>query len=228
MLFARKLRPGRIGEIQIESHMTTASSKTLKNVRTRVVWAISLALPLLALLVLSGVASAQTGGPPKPGETAFFERIDNTYIGSNVRDSNWLFPIIESIHVVGIVFLVGASVLLDLRLLNRGYLRDEPVSWVWSRLMPTMWVLFGVMLITGTLMLMSESWQCYTSIAFRVKMALLLAVGANVLFFYFAARRNMKTWEKDAIAPFSARASAWVSMILWVLIVFAGRAIAYW
>jgi hypothetical protein len=208
--------------------MTTAIPKMRKSARTRVVRVIGLALPLLALLVLSGAAFAQTGGPPKPGETPFFEWMDNTYIGSNVRDSNWLFPVIESIHVVGIVFLVGASVLLDLRLLNRGYLRDQPVSRIWSRLLPMMWASFGVMFVTGTLMLISESWQCYTSIAFRVKMALLLAVGANVLFFYFAAYRKIKLWEKDTIAPVSARASAWVSMILWVLIVFAGRAIAYW
>lgn len=208
--------------------MAKGSPKVWKRGRTRIVRITGVVLPLLAVLVLSGAALAQTGGPPKPGETPFFDRIDNSYIGSNVRDSNWLFPVIESIHVVGIVFLVGASVLLDLRLLNRGYLREQPISKVSSRLLPVMWAAFGVMLFTGTLMVVSESWQCYTSIAFRLKMALLLAVGANVLFFYFVAYRKMRFWEKDAVAPLSARTAAWVSMILWVLIVFAGRGIAYW
>lgn len=193
------------------------------------------------MLLFSTAAFAQTGGPPKPGETPFFDRIDNTYIGSTVRNSNWLFPLIESAHVVGIVFLVGASVLLDLRLLNRGYLREQPLAGVWSRLIPIMWTAFAVMLATGTLMLVSESWQCYTSIAFRVKMGLLLAVGANVLFFYFAAYRRMRTdanWRApvpqpqlrtgEVLTPASAKFCAWASMILWVLIVFAGRFIAYW
>jgi uncharacterized membrane protein len=208
--------------------MALSSSTKSKRQRTKLDRLFGAALPLIAMLLLSGVALAQTGGPPKPGETPFFERLDNTWLGSNVRDSNWLFPVIESIHVVGIVFLVGASVLLDLRLLNRGYLRDRPVSEVSRRLLPVMWTAFGVMLATGALMLLSESWQCYTSIAFRVKMALLLAVGANVLFFYFAAQRRMCVWDNDAVAPLSARAVAWVSMILWVGIVFAGRFIAYW
>jgi hypothetical protein len=198
-------------------------------------------LPLVAMLLFSGAAFAQTGGPPKPGETSFFDRIDNTYIGSTVRNSNWLFPVIESAHVVGIVFLVGASVLLDLRLLNRGYLREQPLAQVWSKLIPVMWAAFAVMLATGTLMLVSESWQCYTSIAFRIKMGLLLAVGANVLFFYFAAYRRMRTdanWRAsepqpqlrtgEALIPASAKFCAWASMFLWVLIVFAGRFIAYW
>jgi hypothetical protein len=252
------------------------SSKLPTLTRRKRISVITFALPLIAMLLLSGVALAQTGGPPKPGETPFFDRIDNTYVGSAVRNSNWLFPVIESVHVVGIVFLVGASVLLDLRLLKRGYLREQPLSQAWSRLIPVMWAAFGVMLATGALMLISESWQCYTSIAFRVKMGLLLAVGANVLFFYFAAYQRMRgdaNWRLpesqpqeslgalapagrgpvslhsaaalesepersigssplsrtgEVLIPSSAKFCAWASMILWVLIVFAGRFIAYW
>lgn len=258
----------------IENASMSGSQKR-RRLRARILLAF-LALPLLLTLACSRAALAQTGGPPKPGETPFFESIDNTYIGSAVRDSNWLFPVIESVHVIGIVFLVGASVLLDLRLLHRGYLQDQSLSRVWSLLWPVMWIAFGVMLATGTLMLLSESWQCYTSIAFRVKMGLLLAVGANVLFFYFGAYRRMRrdpNWQAStpqprrssrALAtaaagepvgfdgaalesepernapgssaagaltlriPPSAKFCAWTSMVLWVLIVFAGRFIAYW
>lgn len=238
----------------------------LRRARARVLLAIAIVLPVLLTLAFSRAVFAQTGGPPKPGETPFFQHIDSTYIGSAVRDSNWLFPAIESVHVIGIVFLVGASVLLDLRLLNGGYLRDQPVSRVWSLLWPIMWIAFAVMLATGVLMLTSESWQCYTSIAFRVKMGLLLAVGANVLLFYFGAYRRMRrdpNWSDSAKQPRgssrpigfgaaaaresdversmqgtgapgtlgiprSAKFCAWASMILWILIVFAGRFIAYW
>ncbi|MGH9560130.1 MAG: DUF6644 family protein, partial [Terracidiphilus sp.] len=189
-----------------KSAMEISNLEVRRRWRARVMVAIALLLPLLATLALSRVAFAQTGGPPKPGETPFFTRFDNSYIGSSVRDSNWLFPVIESIHVVGIVFLVGASVLLDLRLLNRGYLRHLPFRRVWSQLLPVMWTAFGVMIVTGTLMLVSESWQCYTSVAFRVKMALLLAVGANVLFFYFFAYRRML--KIDGASPRAVLATA--------------------
>lgn len=182
---------------------------------------------LTATLAFSRSAFAQTGGPPKPGEKAVFSWLENTYIGTNVKNSNWLFPVIESVHVLGIVFLVGSSALLDLRLLNRGFLREQPTSLVASRLLPIMWASFGVMVVTGALMFTSEAWQCYTSWAFRIKMGLLLAVGLNVLIFYFVAYRKIGKWESATVAPASARTAAWVSLILWILIVFAGRGIAY-
>ncbi|MDE3109046.1 MAG: hypothetical protein KGL02_03800, partial [Acidobacteriota bacterium] len=109
-----------------------------RRARAQMMFAIAIVLPLLLTPAFSRATFAQTGGPPKPGETPFFQRLDSTHIGSTVRDSNWLFPAIESVHVIGIVFLVGASVLLDLRLLNRGYLRDQSVSRVWSLLWPVM------------------------------------------------------------------------------------------
>lgn len=198
-----------------------------KGLRKRLCLVLWGALLVAATLAFSRAAFAQTGGPPKPGETPVFTWLENTYIGSNVKNSNWLFPVIESVHVLGIVFLVGSSALLDLRLLDRGFLREQPTSRVASRLLPVMWTAFAVMVVTGALMFMSEAWQCYTSWAFRIKMGLLLAVGLNVLIFYFAAYRKMGKWESAPVAPASARTAAWVSLILWVLIVFAGRGIAY-
>jgi hypothetical protein len=183
---------------------------------------------VIAALAFAGAAFGQTGSPPRPGETPIFKWIEGTYIGSSVRESNWLFPVIESMHVLGIVALAGASTLLDLRLLNRGFLKEQPTSQVASRLLPVMWTSFGVMAITGTLMFVSEAWQCYTSMSFRIKLALLLAVGLNALVFHLGSYRTIKTWEQAPVAPGAARAAAWLSMTLWVCIVFAGRWIAYW
>lgn len=182
----------------------------------------------MAALAFSGAVFAQTGQPPRPGETPLFQWLEGTYISTSVRESDWLFPLIESVHVLGIVSLAGASTLLDLRLLNRGFLRDEPASQVASRLLPIMWGSFAVMLVTGALMFISEAWQCYTSVSFRVKLALLLAVGLNALVFHLTSYRTIKTWEQAPVAPVAARLAAWVSLTLWVAIVFAGRAIAYW
>ncbi len=189
---------------------------------------ISVALPAIAALALCGTVFAQTGGPPLPGEPAIFKWLEGTAIGTAVHQSDWLFPVIESVHVLAIVSLVGASTLLDLRLLNWGFAREQPASEVASRLLPVMWWSFAVIFATGALMFVSEAWQCYTSVAFRIKMALLLAVGVNALIFDRGAYRNIAAWEKDAVAPFAARVAAWVSMALWVAIVFAGRGIAYW
>lgn len=157
-----------------------------------------------------------------------FQWFEATAIGTAVRDSDWLFPFIESVHMLGIVALVGTSVLLDLRLLGRGILRHRPASQLASRALPVMWVSFAVMFVTGVLMFLSEATRCYGSVAFWVKMVLLAAVGLNAMVFQLGPYRKIAGWESAAVAPRSARAAAWVSLTLWVCIVVAGRGIAYW
>jgi hypothetical protein len=130
--------------------------------------------------------------------------------------------------MLGIVALVGTSMMLDLRLLNRGFLREQSASQVASRLLPVMWGSFAVMFVTGVLMFVSEATRCYDSTSFRIKMALLIVVGLNALVFHFAAYRKIDRWEMAPVTPYSARIAAWVSMTLWICIVVAGRGIAYW
>ena len=130
--------------------------------------------------------------------------------------------------MLAIIALVGSSTLLDLRLLNRGFLRDQPASQVTSKLLPVMWTSFAVMLVTGVLMFLSEATRCYESVAFRVKMALLIVAGLNAIVFHFAAYRKLDKWEAAPSTPGSAKMAAWVSMVLWLCIIVAGRGIAYW
>lgn len=158
----------------------------------------------------------------------FLKWCEGTYLGASVRNSEWLFPFIESIHMLGIIALVGSSTLLDLRLLNRGFLRHQPASQVTSRLLPVMWASFAVMLVTGALMFLSEATRCYESVSFRVKMILLLIVGLNAVLFHFTAYRKIEKWESTPSTPGSAKLAAWVSLVLWLCIIVAGRGIAYW
>ena len=53
--------------------------------------------------------------------------LEQTAVGSSIRESLWLFPIIETVHIFGIILLVGATSILDLRLMGLTF-RDEPVS----------------------------------------------------------------------------------------------------
>lgn len=130
--------------------------------------------------------------------------------------------------MLGIVALVGSSTLLDLRLLNRGFLRHQPASQVASKLLPVMWGSFAVMLVTGVLMFLSEATRCYESTSFRIKMALLVVVGLNAVFFHFTAYRKIDKWEALPKTPGSAKLAGLVSLVLWICIIVAGRGIAYW
>ena len=63
------------------------------------------------------------------------ELIEKTTLGSAIRNSDWLFPAIESVHVMGIIVLVGSTGLFDMRLLNTGFLRHERASHVAKQVM---------------------------------------------------------------------------------------------
>ena len=155
--------------------------------------------------------------------------LEGTRIGADVRNSDWLFPVIESVHMLGIVLLVGATGLFDLRLLGRGPLRQQSVSKIARQVMPWVWGSFSVMFITGVLMFTSEATRCYQSWCFRGKMILLILAGLNAFIFQFGAYRYVANWDDAALQPpRPARFAAGTSLVLWVLIVFAGRGIAYY
>jgi hypothetical protein len=154
--------------------------------------------------------------------------LEQTSIGATIRDSSWLFPVIESIHVLGIVVLVGSTGLFDLRLLGRGFLRDRPVSQVKREATPWVWSSFAVMAVTGSLMFSHEATKCYTSWFFRIKVVLIALAGLNAMIFELGAYRRLAAWDDaDTVAPRSARVAAWASLTLWAFIVGAGRGIAY-
>ena len=157
------------------------------------------------------------------------ELIEKTTLGSAIRNSDWLFPAIESVHVLGIIVLVGSTGLFDMRLLNAGFLRHERASNVAKQVMPWVWGSFAVMFVTGVLMFSSEATRCYQSWFFRLKLILLVLAGLNAFIFQFGAYRGIANWdESGAKVPGGARLAAWASLALWVFIVFAGRGIAYY
>jgi len=154
--------------------------------------------------------------------------LESTSIGTAVRDSSWLFPVIESIHVLGIVVLVGSTGLFDLRLLGKGFLRDKPASLVKREVTPWVWSSFAVMAVTGSLMFSHEATKCYTSWFFRIKIVLIAVAGLNALIFELGVNRRLAIWDDaETEPPRAARIAAWSSLILWAFIVGAGRGIAY-
>jgi hypothetical protein len=137
-----------------------------------------------------------------------------------VKDS-WLFPVIQSVHLIGLTVLVGTIVLVDLRLLGFG-LRREPNSRLAAELTPWTLVGFVLMGITGPLMFWSDITRYLNNPAFLFKMMLLLIAVTH----HFTVHRWI-TMEKNAHrAPSMLKLSAVVSLILWSSVVLAGRAIA--
>ena len=152
--------------------------------------------------------------------------LEQTSVGITVRDSLWLFPTIETLHLFGIVLLVGSTSALDLRLLGLS-LRNQSVSTVAARLLPWAWVGFVVQIVTGALLFSSEATKCYTNPAFRLKMLMLLLAGVNAMGFHLTAYRSVGKWDNAAATPFGAKLAGSFSILLWFGIVAAGRWIAF-
>lgn len=152
----------------------------------------------------------------------FFQWCDGTAVGRTIRDSRFLFPIIESLHLFALTVLLGTVVVLNLRLLGAG-LRRQPMPLVARSLAPlTLWSLVA-MLATGSLLFCSEALKCYDSPPFRVKMVtLFLAIVFHWSVFWPVLNVPAEPGRARRIA------TAMISMILWFGVAAAGRAIGFY
>lgn len=147
-------------------------------------------------------------------------------VGTYIRESDYCFSIIESVHVLAITLLVGTIAILDLRMLGL-VLRRIPVTRIARAVFPLTWSGFALMFVSGFFLFWAEAAKNYLNPAFRVKLILLLLVGLNPLIFHTTIYQRVQNWETLERSPWRARAAAIASLTLWSSIIIAGRAIAY-
>src|SRR5438067_1553486 len=116
----------------------------------------------------------------------FFQWCYQTALGETIRESTWLFPLIEAFHLVGLGLTAGAVLMVDLRLLGVGLSR-QPVAQLSAAVEPWLLGSLTLMFASGIPLFLSESIKCYYSFAFWVKMTALLLV----LVFAFTIRRRV-------------------------------------
>src|SRR5215467_13727488 len=119
----------------------------------------------------------------------FFQWCYLTPIGEGIRNSTWLFPVIEAFHLLGLGLTAGAVLVVDMRLLGVG-LSKQPVAQLWTAVRP--WLIGSVTLMfaSGVPLFLSEAIKCYYSFAFWVKMISLLLV---LVFTFTVVRRVAQT-----------------------------------
>jgi hypothetical protein len=152
--------------------------------------------------------------------------ISSTRFSVALHESTYMFPLIETIHTLGIMLVVGTIAVLDLRLLGL-VMKRTPVSDIARQVLPWVWSGFVVMLITGILLTIAEAEKNYFNIAFRIKLVLLFLVGLNPLIFHLTIYRSVNTWDIANVTPRRARMAAICSIVLWTGIIVAGRMVAY-
>jgi hypothetical protein len=152
--------------------------------------------------------------------------LEDSGLAARIRDSVFLFPMIESTHVIGLALVFGTIAIIDLRLLGiasarRSFQRmaSDILKWTWGA--------FALTALTGSLMFITNASVYYHNVFFRTKMLLLVLTGINLLFFELTAGRTIHAWDQAPSAPRAGKAVAALSLAMWIGIICMGRLIGF-
>ena len=150
----------------------------------------------------------------------FFEWMGSLPVSKAIGESLWIYPVVQAFHLVFLTILIGALLIVDLRLLGRGMIR-QPVAQVARDARP--WLIGALvgMVLTGLPQLLQNSMREYFSEFFWQKMYFLTAA----LIFTFTVRQYVAFAPEGRTNPMLARLVAVVSMVLWGGVMVSGRLI---
>ena len=143
-----------------------------------------------------------------------------------LHESLYLYPWIESTHVLSICLFFGTLLFVDLKLTGKVF-NNLSISEMNRKVLPLTIFGFLVMSVTGLLLFYAIPVRNYQNIFFRIKMLLMVIAGINAFFFHRRMSKEAKIWDKDSSIPKSMKNSAIASLALWSSVIISGRMIAY-
>jgi hypothetical protein len=152
--------------------------------------------------------------------------LNESAFSTRLRESDWTFSVIETVHVLSIAVMAGTIALVDLRLLGVLF-RRQRVTRVTIQVTPVTWIGFALMAASGVLLFIAEPEKAAANPAFQVKLMLLAAAAINFLVFHRLVFRDVAVWDERPTPPPAARLSGAASLLLWSAIIVLGRVIAY-
>ena len=164
---------------------------------------------------------------PAPGGA--LGALEASGLGQAMRQWLWLYPSVETVHIVGIGLLFGSIAVLDLRLL--GFSRNISARTLAKHVLP--WTLGSFLLIipSGLLMFTAHATEFIDSEVFILKMLLIMAAGLNAALFHTITFRTADVWDSEEMRklppPPSARLAGALSLVLWISVIACGRLLAY-
>ena len=151
--------------------------------------------------------------------------LEHSVLAVAIRESAWLYPAVETTHILAFVTLVGAAAMWDVRLL--GLSRSVPVTALDRHLLP--WARMGILVAaaTGLLLFMTDATQIAANPAFRLKLVLIAAAALNAAAFHRWTYRSIHLWDQGVGSPLEAKLAGVLSLTLWTGVITCGRLIAY-
>ena len=149
-----------------------------------------------------------------------FEWFEATALGTAVRESIYAFPLIESVHLLGLSLLGGSLLLVDLRMLGAG-LKRQKIGDLARHVRPWLIGAVLVMFATGIPLFLSEAIKCFYNTSFWVKITALPVA----LVYTFTVRERVAKKETDT--SWRSRLVGLVSIAIWFTVAAAGRWIGF-
>lgn len=158
--------------------------------------------------------------------TSVLDWLQKTSLAVTIRDSLFLFPLLESTHVIGLSLVFGTIAIVDLRLLglastHRPFQRLAADTLKWT------WVAFVLTAVTGGLMFITNASVYFHNSYFRAKVALLVLAALNVMVFELTTGKTVERWGRDRSAPAAGRVVATFSLVIWIAVIVTGRMIGF-
>jgi hypothetical protein len=147
-------------------------------------------------------------------------RLENLAWFSALRSSAYVYPMVLALHLTAISWFGGMIVATDLRLLGWA-LPDTPVAEVIRRLRIGKRIGFVIAASCGFVLFAAKAEEYYYNPFFRTKMLLFALVAIHALVF------RESVYAGSTKPPGRAKLAASLSLLLWVGILCAGRAIGY-
>ena len=159
----------------------------------------------------------------------FISVVEHTSLATAMRGElggEWLFPIVETLHVISLAMVFGSIVMVDLRLVGVAS-RDSAVSKLSQEVLPYTWGAFICAIVTGTLLFISKAHVYFFNLQFQLKFLCLFLAGVNMVVFHFGAYRHVLEWDERHPPPSAARLAGALSITLWLGVICFGRWIGF-
>jgi hypothetical protein len=154
--------------------------------------------------------------------TDLMEWLQATSLAVFIHRTAWAFTTVELVHVFAISLVVGTIASVDLRLLGLASTK-RPFTELARQVLPYTWAAFGLAVIAGSLLFISQATAYFASTTFRIKMAILVLAGINMLVFELITVRGVQEWDRKPVPALPARLAGGISLTCWVLVVVFGR-----
>ncbi len=155
---------------------------------------------------------------------AFAQSIEGGVVYTWVTSIFWLWPLMETLHFIGLSLLLGGLIVIDTRM--AGLFRGLNIA-ATHKLLPWVFVGFGINLTTGVLFFFGDPMRYAVNWGFQVKMILVVIAGLNALWFWLRLNKPMHSWEPHGDTSGEAKIVAWISLISWTGVLLFGRLIPY-